>query len=83
MFVLGCVYNFCDFHKSLRVLLSVRRHGFRWVKRTPALAAGLADHRWTLEELFTHKTPSRPWINKQGRGRMPNQMKNRMYRYGF
>jgi len=83
MFVLGCVYNFCDFHKSLRVRLSVGRHGFRWVPRTPALAAGLADHRWTLDELFTHKTPPRPQIKKQGRGRMPNQLKNRMRRYGF
>ncbi len=45
MYVLGCVYNFCDFHQSLRLRLSVGRHGFRWVQRTPALAAGLADHR--------------------------------------
>ncbi len=83
MYVLGCVYNFCDFHQSLRLRLSVGRHGFRWVQRTPALAAGLADHQWTLEELFSHKTPPRPWIKKQGRGRMPNQLKRRMQRYGF
>jgi transposase-like protein len=83
MFVLGCVYNFCDFHKSLRLRLSVGRHGFRWVQRTPALAAGLADHRWTLEELFTIKTPPRPWIKKQGRGRLLNSLKKRSYRYGF
>jgi hypothetical protein len=44
MYILGCVYNnFCDCHKSLR--LSFGRHGFHWVPRTPALAAGLADHR--------------------------------------
>ncbi len=83
IFVLGCVYNFCDFHKSLRLRLSVGRHGFRWVQRTPALVAGLTDHQWTLEELLTHKTPPRPWIKKQGRGRMSNQLKKRMRRYGF
>ena len=83
MFVLGCVYNFCDFHQSLRLRLSVGRRGFRWVQRTPALAAGLADHRWTLEELFRHKTPPRPWLKKQGRGRISNQLKGRLQRYGF
>lgn len=83
MYVLGCVYNFCDFHQSLRLRLSVGRRGFRWVQRTPALAAGLADHRWTLEELFLHKTPPRPWRKKQGRGRMAYLLKRRMQRYGF
>jgi transposase-like protein len=83
MYVLGCVYNFCDFHHSLRLRLSVGRHGFRWVQRTPALAAGLADHRRTLVELFAHKTPPRPWLKKQGRGRFPNQLKKRLQRYGF
>ena len=34
MYVLGCVYNFCDFHKSLRLRLSVGWYGFRWVQRT-------------------------------------------------
>jgi predicted site-specific integrase-resolvase len=60
MYVLGCIYNFCDFHQSLRLRLSVGRHGFHWVQRTPALAAGLTDHRWTLQELFLDKTPPRP-----------------------
>lgn len=83
MYVLGCVYNFCDFHQSLRVRLSVGRHGFRWIQRTPALAAGLADHRWTLSELFAQKTPPRPWLRKQGRGAMSNHLKRRMQRYGF
>lgn len=25
----------------------------RWIKRTPAMAAGLSDHRWTVKELLT------------------------------
>lgn len=83
MYILGCVYNFCDFHKSLRLRLSVGWHGFRWVQRTPALAAHLTDHRWSLEELFTTKTPPPPWIKKQGRGRLPNRLLFRMSRYGI
>jgi hypothetical protein len=83
MYLLGCVYNFCDFHQSLRIRLSVGWRGFHWVLRTPALAAGLTDHRWSVEELLTHQTPPRPWIKKQGRGRMPNQLIARMRWYGF
>ncbi len=83
MYILGCVYNFCDFHQSLRLRLSVGRHGFHWVQRTPALAAGLADHRWSLAELFLHKTPPRPLLKKQGRGPMSNRLKKRVQRYGF
>jgi transposase-like protein len=83
MYILGCVYNFCDFHQSLRLRLSVGRNGFHWVPRTPALAAGLADHRWTMEELFLHKTPPRPLLKKHGRGPFSNHLKNRMQRYGF
>jgi transposase-like protein len=81
MYILGCVYNFCDFHHSLRVRLSVGRFGFRWIQRTPALAALLTDHPWTIHELFLHKTPPRPWI--KGRGRLSNLLKTRMLRYGF
>jgi transposase-like protein len=83
MYILGCVYNFCDFHKSLRLRLSVGRNGSRWVQRTPALAAQLTDHCWTLEELFITKTPPPPWIKKQGRGRFSNRLLLRMTRYAI
>ena len=83
MYLLGCIYNFCDFHKSLRLRLSVGRNGFRWVQRTPALAAQLTDHCWSLEELFTTKTPPPPWIKKQGRGRLPSRLLLRMARYAI
>ena len=83
MYLLGCVYNFCDFHKSLRLRLSVGEHGFRWVQRTPALAAGLTNHCWTIDELLSYKVLPRPWTKKRGRGRMPNRLIKRMRRYGF
>lgn len=81
MYILGCVYNFCDFHKSLRLRLSVGRNGSRWVQRTPALAAQLTDHCWSLEELFITKIPPPPWVKKQGRGRFTNRLLLRMARY--
>jgi transposase-like protein len=83
MYVLGCVYNFCDFHQSLRLRLSVGERGFRWVQRTPALAARITDHRWSLAELLSHKTPPRPFVKKRGRGRYSLQLRRRMQRYGF
>lgn len=39
VFLVGCLYNFCCIHASLD-------------KRTPAMAAGLTDHSWSLEEFL-------------------------------
>ena len=59
MYLVGTVYNFCTWHKSLRLPLYVGRRGqVRWVKRTPAMAAGLTDHRWTVAELLMFKVPT-------------------------
>lgn len=69
MYVIGCLYNFCDPHHSLRLKLSVGRFGYRWVQRTPAIAAGLADHIWTPAELFDFKVPLPPWQPSYKRGR--------------
>ena len=57
MYVVGCFYNFCHPHHSLRLKLSVGRSGYRWVQRTPAIAAGLADHIWTPADLFNFRVP--------------------------
>jgi transposase-like protein len=78
MYLLGCVYNFCDFHQSLRLRLSVGRYGFRWVQRTPALAAGLTDHRWSLQELMVFKVPLPVWKPQVKRGRPSNQTRRLM-----
>lgn len=74
MFLLGCVYNFCTFHKSLRLPLFIGEHGRRWVQRTPALAAGLTDHQWTVEELLTFKVAPTPYVAPKRRGRPPKQV---------
>ena len=53
MYVVGCMYNFCDPHHSLRLKLSVGRFGHHWVQRTPAIAAYLTDHIWTPSDYST------------------------------
>ena len=69
MFIVGCFYNFCDNHHALRLKLSVGRRGYRWVQRTPAMAAGLTDHRWTVKELFDFKVPPPRWKPPKRRSR--------------
>jgi hypothetical protein len=56
MYLTGCTYNFSYFHESLRVLAATGGPK-KWIERTPAMAAGLTDHRWTMKELLGYKKP--------------------------
>jgi len=69
MYIVGCFYNFCDFHHSLRLKLSVGNYGHHWVQRTPAIVAKLTDHQWTPAELFAFKVPLPRWKPPAQRGR--------------
>jgi len=69
MYVVGCLYNFCTYHQSLRISFALSEHSQRWLQRTPAIAAGLTHHRWTIEELFTFKVPPPRWSPPKRRGR--------------
>jgi len=69
MYLVGCFYNFCDYHHSLRLKLSVGSFGYRWVQRTPAIAAQLTDHQWTPAELLNFKVPPPRWTMPSQRGR--------------
>lgn len=40
--------------------------GGEWIARTPAQAAGLTDHRWSLYELLTFPAPPPP-VTRRGR----------------
>jgi len=41
-------------HSALKVKLrQPAAHGRLWQQRTPAMAAGLTDHIWSLEELLS------------------------------
>jgi hypothetical protein len=47
----GC-YNLVRPHKSLRLPIRDALPQ-KWLPRTPAMAAGLTDHIWTVKELLT------------------------------
>ncbi len=72
MFILGCVYNFCSYHQSLRLPFYLAKGRCRWLQRTPAIAAGLTDHLWSFEELFLFNIPPPPWTPPKRRGRPSN-----------
>jgi len=75
MYIVGCFYNFCDTHKSLRVRLAFGSHQHRWVQRTPALAAELTDHIWTHQELLSYRIPPPRWQPPKQRGRPSMELK--------
>jgi len=62
-------YNFCLPHASLRQPLLVPEptngsgSAKRWRPCTPAIAAGLTDHVWTLQEVLLYRVP--PWPQPQ------------------
>jgi len=62
-------YNFCLPHASSRLPLlqppptTGTGSAKRWRPRTPAMAAGLTDHVWTLREVVLFRVP--PWPQPQ------------------
>jgi len=48
-------FNLVKPHDALKIEILDSRQ--RWKQRTPAMAANLTDHIWTLEELFMFKPP--------------------------
>ena len=72
MFLVGTAYNFVWCHESLR--LPNAGLGRKWRERTPAMAAGLTDHPWTMDELLRYQVPPAPWVaapRPKRRGRPP------------
>src|SRR4029450_10597640 len=65
-------YNFCLPHTSLRLPLPHPEATYgtgtakRWQPRTPAMAAGLTEHVWTLREVLLFRVP--PWPQLVGVG---------------
>jgi transposase-like protein len=74
MYLVGTVYNFCTYHRSLRVAIPLPGGRCHWVPRTPAIAAGITDHRWTVEELLSFRVPLPPWTPPRQRGRRSRAM---------
>jgi transposase-like protein len=69
VYLMGSVYNFCSEHKSLRLKLWVSERGYRWVQRTPAMAAGISDHCWSVKELLQFRVPIPAWEPPKHRGK--------------
>src|SRR5262244_2523989 len=64
MYLIGTVYNFCTYHTSLsRPLAGIS------TARTPAMAAAITTHRWTVQELLSFHVPPPLWTPPKQRGR--------------
>lgn len=63
MYLLGCLYNWCTPHQSLSQAKPC----------TPAMAAGLTCHPWSVGELLCFRIAPRPFVPKKKRGRKPKQ----------
>jgi len=63
MYLIGCVYNFCVVHDELS---SSKHFG---TPTTPAMAAGLCDHRWSVHDLLLFKLAPPAWVEPKRRGR--------------
>src|SRR5437764_3772680 len=71
MFLVGTVYNFCTPHESLNSAQ----------KTTPAMAAGITDHRWTMHELLSLHVPPPRWTPPKQRGRPSHMLKRLIERW--
>lgn len=60
MYLIGTVYNFCTPHASLAHVGG---------STTPAMAAGITDHCWTVQELLSFHVPPPRWTPPKQRGR--------------
>jgi hypothetical protein len=72
MWLVGCAYNFCWLHESLRVAAPAGAC-WKWQEHTPAMAAGLTPHRWTMRELLRYQVPLPAWVAPRRRGRPPKR----------
>ena len=65
MWLVGAAYNFCTPHGSLA-------RG-----QTPAMAVGISDHCWGVDELLHYHVPPPPWrppVRRGKRGRRPKEL---------
>lgn len=66
MYLIGTIYNFCTPHASL---------AHTGGKRTPAMAAGITDHCWSVHELLSYHVPPPRWTPPTQRGRPSHALK--------
>ena len=72
MYLIGTVYNFCTPHASLTPTSG---------GTTPAMAAGITDHCWTVRELLAFHVPPPRWTPPTQRGRPSHALKRLITRW--
>jgi transposase-like protein len=72
MYLIGTVYNFCTPHASLRGVESTT---------TPAMATGITDHCWSVQELLSYHVPPPRWTPPKQRGRPSHALKRLIERW--
>jgi transposase-like protein len=72
MYLIGTVYNFCTPHASLA-------HAGR--RTTPAMAAGITDHCWSVRDLLSFHVPPPRWEPPARRGRRSQALQRLIARW--
>ena len=68
MWLLGCTYNLCWPHHQLSRRATKAHEGHGEVLLTPAMASGLTDHIWSIQELLSYRVAPLPWGAPKRRG---------------
>jgi len=71
-YLIGTVYNFCTPHASLPPTSG---------GTTPAMAAGITDHGWTVQALLSFHVPPPRWTPPTQRGRPSHALKRLIERW--
>ena len=68
MWLVGVAYNLVRVHRSLREerLDAAPKEG-KWIEKTPAEAAGLSDHRWSMRGLMSYVVVPAELPKRRGR----------------
>jgi transposase-like protein len=72
MYLIGTVYNFCTPHASLQDAGRAT---------TPAMAAGITAHCWTVRELLSFRVPPSRWTPPKQRGRASRALQRLVKRW--
>ena len=67
MYLIGCTYNLCFAHHELS------KPSQRGAVCTPAMAAGLTDHVWSIDELLRYQIAPPLWVPPKRRVRAKKQ----------
>jgi transposase-like protein/IS1 family transposase len=74
MYLIGCSYNFCFVHHELSKASHLRS------PCTPAMAAGLTEHVWSIWELLSYRVAPLPWVEPQRQRRPRKQAESEVHR---